>query len=43
MVWNQGDLDQTTDKARTHAFDSASYPIFSMHPLVKRIAQSVAW
>jgi len=43
MVWNQGDLDQTTDKARTHAFDSASYPVFSMHPLVKRIAQSVAW
>ncbi len=43
MVWKNGDLDQTTDKARTHAFDSASYPVYTRHPLIKRISRSESW
>ena len=43
MVWKNGGLDQTTDKARTHAFDSGSYPVYYRHPLMKRTVRSVEW
>lgn len=35
MVWKSGDLDKTSDPARSHAFDAASYAIHYKHPLIK--------
>jgi len=43
MVWKNGKLDQTTDPARTHAFDSASYMVHHKYPLVTRTGTSIAW
>ena len=43
MIWRKGLLDQITDPARTHAFDSASYLVYFKYPIIKQIARSVAW
>jgi hypothetical protein len=43
MVWKRGGLDQSTDPARTHAFDSASYFTHFKYNLIRRTATSVQW
>ena len=43
MVWKNGGLDQSSDLARTHAFDSASYPVIYRHPLLRRVGRSITW
>ena len=35
MTWKNGDLDQTTDKSITHAFDAASYPVYTKYAITK--------
>jgi|TARA_R100000093_G_scaffold45354_1_gene23523 phage terminase large subunit len=43
MTWKAGDLNKTSsDPARTHAFDAASYFVQMKHP-IRRVAKSVKW
>ena len=43
MKWKRGDLDKESDKARSHAFDAASYPIEYKHPMRTRKIREMAW
>ena len=43
MVWKNGDLDQTSDPERTHAFDGGSYPVAYKYPINKREVYQLQW